>query len=85
MMPFRLVLPNDDDFRLNLYVERREISRATGPSPSAFSMPRLRPIVTGCTACGKHQYGTPLRPWRYKSLRVSAMRASRFRIRVIMN
>ena len=28
MMPFRLVLPKDDDFRLNLHVERREITKS---------------------------------------------------------
>eukprot|EP00965_Chrysotila_dentata_P038240 1270486-Pleurochrysis_carterae.AAC.1 len=28
MMPFRLVLPKDEDFRLNLYVERREITKS---------------------------------------------------------
>eukprot|EP00965_Chrysotila_dentata_P047446 1573547-Pleurochrysis_carterae.AAC.1 len=51
--------------------------RATGPSPSAFSMSRFRPIVTGGTTCGRHQYGAQLRPWSYESLRVSAVRASR--------
>eukprot|EP00965_Chrysotila_dentata_P251976 6210403-Pleurochrysis_carterae.AAC.1 len=30
---------------------------------------------------GRHQYGAPLRPWRYESLRGSAVRASRLRIR----
>eukprot|EP00965_Chrysotila_dentata_P179343 5922128-Pleurochrysis_carterae.AAC.1 len=35
--------------------------------------------------CGKHQYGAPLRPWRYESLRVSAVRASRLCIRERMN
>eukprot|EP00965_Chrysotila_dentata_P176726 5836661-Pleurochrysis_carterae.AAC.1 len=40
-------------------------------------MSRLRPIVTGGTTCGRHQYGAPLRPWRYELLRVSAVRASR--------
>eukprot|EP00965_Chrysotila_dentata_P159904 5281817-Pleurochrysis_carterae.AAC.1 len=45
-------------------------------------MSRLRPIVTGGTTCGRHQYGdAPLRPWRYESLRVSAVRAFRLRIR----
>eukprot|EP00959_Pyramimonas_sp_CCMP1952_P282253 5899458-Pyramimonas_sp.AAC.2 len=29
-------------------------------------MSRLRPIVTGGTTCGRHQYGAPLRPWRYE-------------------
>eukprot|EP00965_Chrysotila_dentata_P027335 908148-Pleurochrysis_carterae.AAC.1 len=29
-------------------------------------MPRLRPIVTGGTTCGIHQYGAQLRPWRYE-------------------
>eukprot|EP00965_Chrysotila_dentata_P043599 1449581-Pleurochrysis_carterae.AAC.1 len=28
MMPFRLDLPKDDDFRLNLHVERREMTRS---------------------------------------------------------
>eukprot|EP00965_Chrysotila_dentata_P221944 6192681-Pleurochrysis_carterae.AAC.1 len=55
--------------------------RATGPSPSAFSMPRLRPIVTGGTTCGRHHYGTPLRSWCYESRRVSAVRVSRHLIR----
>eukprot|EP00965_Chrysotila_dentata_P070163 2317275-Pleurochrysis_carterae.AAC.1 len=27
MMPFRLDLPKDDDFRLSLHVERREITK----------------------------------------------------------
>eukprot|EP00965_Chrysotila_dentata_P173303 5720421-Pleurochrysis_carterae.AAC.1 len=27
--------------------------------------------------CGRHQYGGPLRSWRYESLWVSAVRASR--------
>eukprot|EP00965_Chrysotila_dentata_P084829 2800276-Pleurochrysis_carterae.AAC.1 len=59
-----------------------EISRrATGPSPSAFLMPRLRPIATGGTTRGRHQYGASPRPWRYESLGVSAVRASRLRIR----
>eukprot|EP00965_Chrysotila_dentata_P104507 3451329-Pleurochrysis_carterae.AAC.1 len=49
-----------------------KLHKATGPSPSAFSMSRLRPIVTGGTTCGRHQYGALLRPWRYESLRVSA-------------
>eukprot|EP00965_Chrysotila_dentata_P026661 883905-Pleurochrysis_carterae.AAC.1 len=44
-------------------------------------MLRLRPIVTGGTTCGRQQYGATLRPWRVESLRVSAVRASRLRIR----
>eukprot|EP00965_Chrysotila_dentata_P060205 1996193-Pleurochrysis_carterae.AAC.1 len=28
MMPFRLVLPKDDNFRLNLRVERREMTKS---------------------------------------------------------
>eukprot|EP00965_Chrysotila_dentata_P110054 3636486-Pleurochrysis_carterae.AAC.1 len=28
MMPFRLVLPKGDDFRLNLHVERREMTKS---------------------------------------------------------
>eukprot|EP00965_Chrysotila_dentata_P197094 6177989-Pleurochrysis_carterae.AAC.1 len=31
--------------------------------------------------CERHQYGAPPQSWRYESLRVSAMRASRLRIR----
>eukprot|EP00965_Chrysotila_dentata_P074376 2456948-Pleurochrysis_carterae.AAC.1 len=64
MMPFRLVLPNKDDTdcRLNLHVERRRITRATGPSPSAFSMSMLRLTFIGGTTCGRQQYGAPLRP-----------------------
>eukprot|EP00965_Chrysotila_dentata_P258806 6213348-Pleurochrysis_carterae.AAC.1 len=31
--------------------------------------------------CGRYQYGAPLRSWRYKSLCVSTVRASRLRIR----
>eukprot|EP00965_Chrysotila_dentata_P109239 3610218-Pleurochrysis_carterae.AAC.1 len=31
------------------------------------------------------QYNAPLRPWRYESLRVSAVRATRLRIRDRMN
>eukprot|EP00965_Chrysotila_dentata_P023432 776872-Pleurochrysis_carterae.AAC.2 len=31
----------------------------------------------GFDTCGRHQYGAPLRLWRYKSLRVSTVRASR--------
>eukprot|EP00965_Chrysotila_dentata_P089282 2948249-Pleurochrysis_carterae.AAC.1 len=64
-------------------VEKRQ--RATGPSPSAFSMSRLRPIVTGGTTCGGYQYGTQLRQKRYESLHVSAVRASRLRIRDMLN
>eukprot|EP00965_Chrysotila_dentata_P183403 6056435-Pleurochrysis_carterae.AAC.1 len=44
----------------------KKSQRATGPSPSAFSMSRLRPIDTGGTTCGRLQYGEPLRPWRYE-------------------
>eukprot|EP00965_Chrysotila_dentata_P111829 3698464-Pleurochrysis_carterae.AAC.1 len=29
-------------------------------------MSRLRPIVTGGTTGGRHQYGVPPRPWRYE-------------------
>eukprot|EP00965_Chrysotila_dentata_P106122 3505216-Pleurochrysis_carterae.AAC.1 len=35
-------------------------------------MSRLRPIVTGGTTCGRHEYGAPLRPQRYESLRLNA-------------
>eukprot|EP00965_Chrysotila_dentata_P004485 145882-Pleurochrysis_carterae.AAC.1 len=35
--------------------------------------------------CERHQYGAPLRPWRYKSLRVSAVRDSGLHIRDRMN
>eukprot|EP00965_Chrysotila_dentata_P032620 1087000-Pleurochrysis_carterae.AAC.1 len=28
MMPFKLVLPKDDDFRLNLHVKRREMIKS---------------------------------------------------------
>eukprot|EP00965_Chrysotila_dentata_P088946 2936239-Pleurochrysis_carterae.AAC.2 len=28
MMPFKLVLPKDDDFRLNLHVEHREMTKS---------------------------------------------------------
>eukprot|EP00965_Chrysotila_dentata_P015495 512710-Pleurochrysis_carterae.AAC.1 len=58
--------------------------KATGPSPNAFLMPRLRPIVTGGTTCECHQYGVPLR-WRYESRRCSAVRASRLSITLRMN
>eukprot|EP00965_Chrysotila_dentata_P028766 955920-Pleurochrysis_carterae.AAC.1 len=37
------------------------------------------------TPCGRHQYGAPLRPWRYELLRISAVRTSRLRIRDRMN
>eukprot|EP00965_Chrysotila_dentata_P151444 5005035-Pleurochrysis_carterae.AAC.1 len=52
--------------------------RATGPSPSAFSISRLRPIVTGGTTCGRHQYDrdAPLRPWRYE--RAARQQGARF-------
>eukprot|EP00965_Chrysotila_dentata_P260671 6213995-Pleurochrysis_carterae.AAC.1 len=39
-------------------------------------MSRLRPIATGGTACGRHQYGAPLRPWRYE--RVARQRGAWF-------
>eukprot|EP00965_Chrysotila_dentata_P063706 2111059-Pleurochrysis_carterae.AAC.2 len=84
MMPFWLVLPKDEDFRLNHHVERREISREITRTRT-FSMSRLRPIITGGTTCGRHQYGAPLRPRRRESLHVSAMLASRLRIRNRMN
>eukprot|EP00965_Chrysotila_dentata_P111577 3688922-Pleurochrysis_carterae.AAC.1 len=45
-----------------------ESRRATGPSPSAFSMPMLRPIVTGGTTCGCRLSGVPLR-WRCEAAR----------------
>eukprot|EP00965_Chrysotila_dentata_P185637 6128732-Pleurochrysis_carterae.AAC.1 len=54
-----------------------KLQRATGPLPGAFSISRLSLIVTRGATCGRHQYGAPLRSWRYKSLRVSAVCASR--------
>eukprot|EP00965_Chrysotila_dentata_P152102 5025887-Pleurochrysis_carterae.AAC.1 len=39
----------------------------------------------GLRTCGRHQYGAALRSWCYESLRVSAVRASRLRIRDRMN
>eukprot|EP00965_Chrysotila_dentata_P022450 743286-Pleurochrysis_carterae.AAC.3 len=44
-------------------------------------MSRLRSFVTGGTTCRRRQYGALLRPWCYESLRGSAVRVSRIRIR----
>eukprot|EP00965_Chrysotila_dentata_P111837 3698721-Pleurochrysis_carterae.AAC.1 len=66
MMPFGLVLPRDDDF-VSIFTSSVEKSQsAPGPSHSAFLMPRLGPIVTESTTCGRHQYGAALRPRRYE-------------------
>eukprot|EP00965_Chrysotila_dentata_P197598 6178284-Pleurochrysis_carterae.AAC.1 len=37
--------------------------------------------VVRLAECGRHQYGAPLRPWRYESLRIRAVRALSLRIR----
>eukprot|EP00965_Chrysotila_dentata_P259330 6213526-Pleurochrysis_carterae.AAC.1 len=56
MIPFRLLLPKEDKLQLNLYVECRDMTKATGSSRSAFSMSMLRPVVTRDTTCGRRQY-----------------------------
>eukprot|EP00965_Chrysotila_dentata_P136315 4507267-Pleurochrysis_carterae.AAC.1 len=60
MMPYRLFLPKDDDFRLYLHVQRVlnvEVDANRHRSYHVWETP-VR--------------GAPLRPWRYGSLRVSA-------------
>eukprot|EP00965_Chrysotila_dentata_P097751 3231818-Pleurochrysis_carterae.AAC.6 len=47
------------------------------------SMPKTYPRANRnyeVATCGRHQYNAPLRSWHYKSLRVSAVHASRLRI-----
>eukprot|EP00965_Chrysotila_dentata_P174332 5755207-Pleurochrysis_carterae.AAC.1 len=63
-MPFRLVLLKDDDFRLNLYVERREMMK----SNRSVAQRILNVEVEAERHRRYHvretpvQYGAPLRP-----------------------
>ena len=66
MMPFRLVLPKDDDFRLNLHVERREMTKSNRSVAQRILDVEVEANLTGGTTCWRHQYGAPLRSWRYE-------------------
>eukprot|EP00965_Chrysotila_dentata_P115837 3828933-Pleurochrysis_carterae.AAC.1 len=70
MMPFRLmVLPKDDDFRLNLYVERREMTK----SHSSVAQRVLNVEVEADRHRRYHVWGTPVRcTAKAAALRVAA-------------
>eukprot|EP00965_Chrysotila_dentata_P216571 6189453-Pleurochrysis_carterae.AAC.2 len=72
--PFRLVLPKDGVFRLNLHVERQEMTNKKQQADRHWSNHEW-----------ENQYRARLQSWRYESRRVSAVRASRLRIRERMN
>eukprot|EP00965_Chrysotila_dentata_P200136 6179824-Pleurochrysis_carterae.AAC.1 len=55
-MPFRLVLPKGDFFRLNLHLGRQEMTKSNRSVAQ-----RVLTIVAGGTTYERHQYGTPLR------------------------
>eukprot|EP00965_Chrysotila_dentata_P120031 3970314-Pleurochrysis_carterae.AAC.1 len=71
-MPFRLVLPKDDDFRLNLHVECREITKNNRSVAQGVLNVEVEADRHRRYHMWRHQYGAPVRPWRYESLRVSA-------------
>eukprot|EP00965_Chrysotila_dentata_P256382 6212519-Pleurochrysis_carterae.AAC.1 len=88
MVPFRLVLPKNDDFRLNLHVERREMAKSNRFVAQRVLNVEVEADRHHCigTPCGRHlQYGAPLRSWRYESRRVSVVRALMLRIRGRVN
>eukprot|EP00965_Chrysotila_dentata_P031403 1046783-Pleurochrysis_carterae.AAC.1 len=64
-MPFRLVLPKDDDLRLNLHVEHQEMTKSNKSVAQCILNVEVEAHRQG-TTCRGHRYRALLRPWCYE-------------------